>query len=254
MAEHYYTGSFASLKEFWEERGKTKSFEREYSIRLEGIKQIINEIRTHLRGRLVLDLGCGPGIAASLFPADSKVIGLDFSISMLRDARSRIACLTQGSAFNLPFRECSFDVVTCFFVASDYSNKTGIFYEAHRVLKENGFLFFGDYSMSDEHWKLRRTIGPVLGEQCTIFLRDEESLSRQMSKAGFEVKETKNLQFSTSFKLERYVRSEDEMNLLKISNLDLWNDLQRCIRKKKIEREFILINGAKKTKESRKRA
>jgi len=141
MAE-YYKGSFADLKEFWEERGKTKSFEREYSIRLEGIIEIVNEIRAYLRGRLVLDVGCGPGIAASLFPADSKVIGLDFSISMLRNAKSRITCLTQASAFNLPFPECSVDVVTCLFVASDYSNKAGIFYEAHRVLREDGFLFF----------------------------------------------------------------------------------------------------------------
>jgi SAM-dependent methyltransferase len=244
MAE-YYKGSFAGLKEFWEERGKTKSFEREYSIRLEGIKQIANEIRTYLRGRLVLDIGCGPGIAASLFPADSKVIGLDFSISMLRNAKSRIACLTQGSAFSLPFRECSFDVVTCLFVASDYSNKTGIFHEARRVLRENGFLFFSDYSVNDEHWKLRRAIGPIMGETSTIFLGDEETLSSEMRKAGFEVKETKHLQFSASFKLERYMRSEDKMKLLRISNPDLWNDLQRCIRNRKIKREFILIIGAK---------
>lgn len=244
MAE-YYKGSFAGLKEFWEERGKTKSFEREYCIRLEGIKQIVNEIRTYLRGRLVLDLGCGPGIAASLFPADSKVIGLDFSISMLRNAKSRMTCLMQGSAFNLPFRESTFDVVTCLFVASDYSNKTRIFHEARRVLRENGFLFFSDYSVNDEHWKLRRAIQPILGDRCTIFLRDEASLSSEMRKAGFEVKETKHLQFSTSFKLERYVRSEEEMNLLKISNLNLWNDLRRRIRNKKIEREFILIIGAK---------
>jgi len=245
----YYQGSFARLKEFWEEKGRTKSFEREHSIRLEGIKQIVNEIRTYLGGRSVLDVGCGPGVAASLFPVDSTVIGLDFSISMLRSAKSRVTSLMQGSAFNLPFRESSFDAVTCLFVASDYSNKTGVFYEARRVLRENGFLFFSDYSVNDEHWKLKRAIRPVMGEKCTLFLRDENSLSSEMRKAGFEVKETKHLQFSTTFRLEMYVRSEDEMNLLKMTNRDLWNDLQRCIRRKKIEREFILIIGARKTRE-----
>ena len=246
MAE-YYKGSFVGLKEFWEERGETKSFERDYSFRLDGIKQIVKEVGVYLRGRLVLDVGCGPGVAASLFPVDSRIVGLDFSISMLRNAKSRIACLLQGNGFSLPFRDCSFDVITCLFVASDYSNKTGIFYEAHRVLREDGFLVFSDYSVNDEHWRLRRAIRPILGEEGTIFLGDEESLLSEMRKAGFEAKETRHVQFAASFKLDRYVRSVDEMDLLRTSNLDLWNDLQRCIRSKEIEREFLLLVGAKKT-------
>jgi len=245
MTKDYYTGSFASLKKFWEEKGKTGAFEREYSIRLEGIKQIVNEIRKYLRGRLILDVGCGPGLAASLFPASSRVVGLDFSISMLRSAKNRIPHLVHGSAFNLPFRDCSFNVVTCLFVASDYSDKIGIFNEAYRVLREDGFLLFSDYSLNDEHWKFRRTIRPLMGETCNIFLEDEAFLSNEMRRAGFEVRETKNLQFRTLFKLERYVRSEDEMNRLKTNNPELWKDVQRCIKNKKMVREFILIIGVK---------
>jgi len=142
MVKDYYTGSFISLREFWEGKGKTKSFERGYSIRLEGIKQIVNEIRKYLRGRLVLDVGCGPGIAATLFPANSRVIGLDFSISMLRRARNRIPQLVQGSAFNLPFRDCSFNVITCLFVASDYSDKGAFFVRQTECSKKRGFSFF----------------------------------------------------------------------------------------------------------------
>jgi len=245
MTKDYYTGSLASLKEFWEEKGETKSFEKEYSIRLEGIKKTVNEIRTYLRGRHILDVGCGPGIAASLFPTDSRVIGLDFSISMLRSAKNRIPHLVQGSAFHLPFPACSFDVVSCLFVASDYSDKTGIFNEAHRVLRENGFLLFADYSLNDGHWKFKRTIRPLMGEKCNIFLDNETFLSNEMRNAGFGVRETKHVQFRTSFKLERYVTSEDEMNRLKANNLDLWIDVQRCIENMKIDREFILIIGTK---------
>jgi ubiquinone/menaquinone biosynthesis C-methylase UbiE len=246
MTQNYYKGSFLGLKEFWEEMGKTLSFERQYSIRLEGIRQIVDEIRTYLRERLVLDVGCGPGIAASLFPTSSRVTGLDFSISMLKSARSLVHDLVQGSAFNLPFHDSSFDVITCLFVASDYSNKTGIFCEAHRVLRDNGFLLFSDYSLNDGHWRFRRIIRPLMGEECNIFLKDEVSLSKEISKAGFDVQETRYLQFHAPFKLERYVKSEDELRQLKANNLDLWNDLQRCIQDRKIEREFILVIGAKK--------
>jgi len=245
MTEDHYTNSFTSLKEFWEQKGRTKSFERDYSIRLEGIKQIANETRIYLRGRLVLDIGCGPGIAASLFPADASVIGLDFSISMLRNARNRIPDLVHGSAFNLPFPECSFDVVTCLFVASDYSDKASIFREAHRVLRENGFFLFSDYSLNDEHWKLKRTIRPLMGERCNIFLRDEAFLSNELRKAGFRIQETKHVQFCTSFKLKRYVRSKDEMNRLRTNNPDLWNDVHHRIENKKIDREFILVISAR---------
>jgi len=243
--KQYYKGSIASLREFWEEKGKTKSFEREYSIRLEGIKQIIKEVRPHLRGQLVLDVGCGPGLATSLFPANTRVIALDFSIWMLRSARNRIAHVVQGSAFNLPFRDSVFSAVTCLFVASDYSDKKGIFCEAKRVLQKKGLLFFSDYSLNDKHWKFKRTIRPLMGEKCNIFLEDEAFLSNMMTKAGFRVQETKRPRFTATFKLERYVGSEDEMTRLKAKNQDLWNDVQLCIKNKKIDREFILISAVK---------
>jgi ubiquinone/menaquinone biosynthesis C-methylase UbiE len=245
MKADYYTDSLSSLKEYWEEKGRTRSLEKEYSIRLDGIKQIVNEVRPYLRRRLILDVGCGPGIAASLFPASSRIIGFDFSISMLRTARNRIDHLVQGSAFNLPFRSCSFNVVTCLFVTSDYSDKTGIFGEAYKVLQENGFLLFSDYSLKDEHWKLKRTIRPLMGDRCNIFLKDEGFLSNEIRKAGFKVQEIKHVQFQTLFKLERYIKSEEEMKQLQAKNPDLWNNVQRCIKNKKINREFILIIGAK---------
>ncbi|MEM3014228.1 MAG: methyltransferase domain-containing protein [Candidatus Bathyarchaeia archaeon] len=246
MTEDYYTGSFAGLKEFWEEKGKTRSFEKEYSIRLEGIKQIVNNIHIYLQGRLVLDVGCGPGIAASLFPPNSRVIGLDFSVSMLKNARCRIHSLVQGSAFNLPFRNSSFDVITCLFVASDYSDKAGIFYEAHRVLQENGHFLFADYSLRDGHWKFKRAICPLFGERYNIFLTEKTSLLNEMRKAGFEIQETRRIRFRAPFKLKSYVRSKDELRKLKIVSLELWKDLQRCNKNKKIQREFILIIGTKK--------
>ena len=125
MPQDYYTGSYLGLKEFYEERGRTTAWERRYPIRLEGIKKIVSEIRPYLLGRFVLDIGCGSGIPASLFPTSSRVIGLDFSISMLRRAKNRIPQLVQGTVFNLPFSDSLYDAITCMFVASDYSEKAG---------------------------------------------------------------------------------------------------------------------------------
>ena len=245
MPQNTYAGSYVELKKFYERRGRTAAWEREYSIRLEGIQKVVHEIRPYLQGGLVLDVGCGSGIPASLFPPNSRVIGLDFSISMLRRARRRIPQLVQGSGLNLPFDDCCFDVITCLFVASDYSDKQDIFHEAFRVLKENGVFAFSDYSLKDEHWKLRRTIRPLLGEQCHICLEDELSLSEKMREAGLRVEEMKLLRFNASFKLGRYIKSEEEMRQLKTSSLDLWNDVRQHIKNGKIEREFLFMIGLK---------
>lgn len=245
MKKDYYTGSLSSLKEFWEEKGRTKSFESGYAIRLEGIIQIVNKIRRFLDGKLVLDTGCGPGIPASLFPINAKIIGLDFSISMLKSAKNRIPDLVQGSTFKLPFRDELYDAVTCLFVASDYSEKSGIFSEAHRVLRENGLFIFSDYSLNDEHWKLKMKICPLMREKCNIFLEDETSLLNQIKQVGFKVQENKRIRFHPLFKLSWYVRSNDEMDRLKTSNPSVWNELQRLINNKTIEREFILLISTK---------
>jgi SAM-dependent methyltransferase len=246
VPQDYYAGSYLALKEFYEERGRTSAWERRYSIRLEGIKRIVSDIHRYLLGRLVLDVGCGSGIPASLFPASSSVVGLDFSISMLRRAKNRIPQLVQGTVFDLPFSDSSFDAVTCMFVASDYSEKAGIFHEAYRILRKNGFLLFSDYSLNDGHWKFRRIIRPLMGERCNIFLGNEAFLSRKIKKAGFGVQQSKSLPFQAPFRLQEYFKAKDEIDRLKVRLPDLWNEVQRCIRNKKINREFTLIIGRKK--------
>jgi len=170
MKESFYKGSIGSLKEFWEDRGRTGSFERGYHIRLEGISSIVRKAAELIDGKRIPDIGCGLGIAASLFPTNTQVIGLDFSISMLRSARNRIQYLIRGDAFNLPFPNGVFEAATCLFLASDYSSKEGIFSEAHRILEKRGLLLFSDYSPNDEHWILKRRMRPLLGESCNIFI------------------------------------------------------------------------------------
>jgi SAM-dependent methyltransferase len=246
VPQDYYAGSYLGLKEFYEERGKTPAWERRYSIRLGGIKRIVSDVRPYLLKRLVLDIGCGSGIPASLFPTSSSVIGLDFSSSMLKRAKNRIAHLVQGTVFNLPFSDRSCDAATCMFVASDYSEKEGIFHEAYRVLRKNGFFLFSDYSLNDGHWKFRRIIRPLMGEKCNIFLKNEGFLSKEIKKAGFDLQRSKRLPFQAPFKLKEYFKAKDEINRLRAKLPDLWNEVQHCVRSKEINREFILIIGRKK--------
>lgn len=245
MKESYYKDSIGSLREFWEDKGRTGSFERGYRIRLEGISSIVGKVAELIDGKEVLDVGCGPGIVASLLPRSTKVLGLDFSISMLRSAKDRVQQLIRGDAFNLPFRNGVFEVATCFFVASDYSSKDGIFSETYRILEKNGLFLFADYSPNDEHWILKRTIRPLLGERCNIFIEGAESLRTKLERAGFKVQKTEFIRFNPRFELGWYIRSERESVQLSEIDPSLWKHIQHSMNSKEIRREFILIISKK---------
>jgi len=238
-----YKGSVESLRDFWERR--SESFESDYGIRMEGIDKIVNEVAEFIKGRLVLDIGCGPGIVEKLFPRKTSTVGLDFSVSMLRSAKNRIRQLVLGNSLNLPFGSETFGIVTCFFVASDYSQKAGIFSEAFRVLQHRGLLLFADYSPRDMHWKLRRRIRPVMGESCDIYIEDGKTLSNKLEQAGFRVQEAKLIRFEAAFELRRYVRTQMEFQLLKEIDPNLFKHVQDLAERKKIEREFLLLVARK---------
>jgi ubiquinone/menaquinone biosynthesis C-methylase UbiE len=234
-----YKGSIESLKDYWDSR--SRSFERDYGIRTEGVAKIANEVSALIEGKLVLDIGCGPGLLASFYPKTAEVIGLDFSTSMLRSARSRIPQLILGNCIDLSFRNEIFQIATCFFVASDYDAKEIIFSEAHRVLHDNGVFLFADYSPEDEHWKFRREIQSALGERCDIHIEDAESLSRKLKQTGFEIEKFKFIQFSAEFRKERYVKSDSEAQMLRKTCPALHKRLEECGQSGSINREFILL-------------
>lgn len=238
-----YKGSIRSLKDFWERR--SKSFTKDYSIRSEGIFKLAKKIEGLINGKRLLEIGCGPGILARLYPEKTETIGLDFSLSMLRSARNRISRLVLGDSLNLPFCNQAFEVATCFFVASDYSEKKRIFSEAHRVLKTNGLFLYSDYSPRDEHWRFRREIRRVLMKNCDIHIEDGNRLSDKLKIAGFEVVSLMFIRFNAEFQLSRYLKSEDDVKSLMESGPRLWRNLKRRAESKIIKREFILLVSRK---------
>ena len=81
-----------------------------------------------LKGRRILDLGCGAGRhLAPLFDRGGDVVGMDQSAVLLDEARptaraSGGAPLLRGDWGRLPFREGSFDVVLSLFTAFGYGD------------------------------------------------------------------------------------------------------------------------------------
>ena len=98
----------------------------------------------------ILDLGAGTGdlafSAAKKIKDSGRIIGLDFSLEMLKLARSKQSgtrngdktLFVQGSATLSPFKDCTFDGVMTAFVLRNVSDLSLFFAHAFRVLKDGG--------------------------------------------------------------------------------------------------------------------
>ena len=114
----------------------------------------------------VLDLACGTGI---LFPKLSKrfkkVVGLDYSLPMLKEAKKKEienTFIVRGDALKLPFKEEVFDAVVISLGLRHFSDVEGALFETFRVLKKGGEIHILEVGIPKN---------PVLGKLFLTFLK-----------------------------------------------------------------------------------
>lgn len=97
--------------------------------------------------RVILDLATGTGDSAKILLKNGvKVIGVDISFEMLKVGNSKIKrggksglfSPIVGSAYQLPFKDKSFDAVTCAFGIRNMHETEYALKEIHRVIKNGG--------------------------------------------------------------------------------------------------------------------
>ena len=116
----------------------------------EGLREADARLLGDVRGRRVLELGCGAAAGARwLAGQGAEVTGLDLSAGMLRHAamaaqRSGVRVpLVQADALALPFRDAVFDVVCTAFGAIPFVADSGaVMREVARVLRPGGRWVF----------------------------------------------------------------------------------------------------------------
>jgi len=93
----------------------------------------------------ILDIACGTGnqlvANRSVVPFD-RLVGLDRSQGMLRQARAKAPSITWigADAAALPFRDGSFDFISCQFAFHHIEDKTRMLQEGFRILRAEGCL------------------------------------------------------------------------------------------------------------------
>jgi len=110
------------------------------------------------RCETALDLGCGSGLFAGMLKKRTKMlVGLDISLEMIRISAKRKKCaMIRGDAENLPFRDESFDLVTCITVLQNLPNPKGAVLEIARVLKVRGLAILTSLRKKHSFVQLKR--------------------------------------------------------------------------------------------------
>lgn len=95
----------------------------------------------------VLDLGAGTGrIGKAFVQSDDFYVGVDSSLGMLREfaAQCPATCLIQANGKNLPFPDCTFDLVLLMQVLGGAASWPPLLCEALRVVGRPGAIVVGN--------------------------------------------------------------------------------------------------------------
>jgi len=113
-------------------------------------------------GDRVLEVGCGTGINAALYPHSCHVTGIDFSASMLEKARGRVrrkrlqhVQLMEMDAAALTFADASFDIVYAPYLVNCVSDPLQVVREMRRVCKPGGKIVILNHFCST-NWFMSR--------------------------------------------------------------------------------------------------
>ena len=133
-------------EKWWDLDGEFKPLHQINPLRLNFIKE-----RTELKGKRVLDIGCGGGILSeALSKAGADVIGIDASTQTIGVAKSHANSVNSKVTylestvedFILNNDKNSFDVITCLEMLEHVPSPEQIIKSCSNILKKGGDIFF----------------------------------------------------------------------------------------------------------------
>jgi ubiquinone/menaquinone biosynthesis C-methylase UbiE len=150
-----------------------------------------------LRGRRILDVGCGTGqLAAALVEqARAKVWGVDASLEMVGVAQASVprgVGVRQARAEALPFRDAWFERATMSLVVH-LVDRPAAFAEARRVTGPAGRLAIATFAHEHFETYWLNALFPSIAEIDRARFPSEAELGEQLTAAGFESVRSKRL-------------------------------------------------------------
>lgn len=108
---------------------------------------------------VLIDVACGTGDVARAFAGaavrPARIVGLDFSASMLAEAAARpiaAGSFVQGDALRLPLADGSATLITCAFGVRNFQDLAGGLREMYRVLAPGGRAVILEFTLPRARW------------------------------------------------------------------------------------------------------
>ncbi len=139
--------------DWWNPKGKLKSLHEITPLRFSYFLDKATETIGSIKGKRVLDIGCGGGLLSERFAVEGAIVtGIDLSGKMIEVARAH-AKETNGACGKIDYQRISigefliknkkpFDVVVCSEVLEHVDDLKGFLEEACRALAPGGPFFF----------------------------------------------------------------------------------------------------------------
>jgi 2-polyprenyl-6-hydroxyphenyl methylase / 3-demethylubiquinone-9 3-methyltransferase len=189
---------------WWDATGEFKPLHAINPLRLDWIDQL-----APLKGKQVLDVGCGGGILAdSMARHGAQVLGIDLATKALKVAQLHaIEAKTQGVSYREVSAEdlaaeqsATYDVVTCMEMLEHVPDPSSVVSACAKLVKPGGWVFFSTINRNPKAW-LFAVVGaeyvlnmlPRGTHEYAKFIRPSE-LSRCIREAGLTECEMRGLQ------------------------------------------------------------
>ena len=193
-------------EKWWDLEGEFKPLHQINPLRVNFIKE-----RTQLKGKRVLDIGCGGGILSeALSSAGADVIGIDASSQTIGVAKSHANLVNSKvtyiestiEEFLLNNKNDLFDVITCLEMLEHVPSPNQIIENCHSLLKDDGDIFLSTINRNPRSY-LFAVIGaeyilnllPKGTHEYSKFIKPSE-LTGWIRNSGLNLKETIGLSYN----------------------------------------------------------
>lgn len=168
-------------------------FHQIFSIPFYFLNKEIAQIVNPTMGTSVLDIGCGWGLLLMELHnlgRGLKLYGIDISPKMVQIAKLKLkktddAEVLEGYADDLPYKDNSFQYVTCILSFHHHPDSLRSLKEMYRVLKPDGKVFLLDPFKSGLISKFMVMVNNIVFQEKDIRVYTKEGIQKLFKEAGF---------------------------------------------------------------------